>query len=286
MPQEVRAISLNMTSEIGADDALIYVKVVPESRDGLLVYGRTPLPEEQGLDLPIIFYPENGEELHFKQGSIKLSIMDIDKHASKYSDGYASITNTLWTWLSIGQPTSIEIFRLIMATGHRLDATHSILADILKRRDNIKGSFITQRECAFEALSLAEIFVVVFSKSINLSYTIKKSSKSITEIPIAIKNIKKSVDEMRNAFEHIESRAFGRVKNKNAPEVVSIFDQGEFISRGILSYLGHKIDLVNEVPKILINLREYLFKLAIEIGGNTKICSQDICFFNTNNNTA
>lgn len=282
MPQEVRAISLNLTPEVGANDSLIWIKVVPDSRDGSIVYGRSPLPQEKDLDLPIIFYPENGEELRFKPGSILFSIIDIDKHATKYEDGYSSITNTLWTWLIIGSPSNMVIFRLLLATARRLDAAHSLLIDILKRRDNIQGSFIFQRESAFDALALAEIFIITLSRSINLVYKIKGCAKSLTDLPLEVRKIKKTIEEMRNAFEHIDDRAFGRVKKNINFEATSIFEQHEFIPEGKLSYLHYKIDLIKEAPRLLVLIREYLFQVAVEFHGSIRICTQPISFFNNN----
>jgi hypothetical protein len=278
VPQEIRAISLNLTSEIGADDAIISIKVVPDGRKGAIVYGRTPNLEEEKLDIPIKYYPENGEELHFKSGSLKFSIIDIDKYASKSLDGYSSISNTLWTWLSIGSPLSMDLFMLILSAGRRLDAAHSLLVDILNKRSNIMGDFISKREYLFGTLSLAEVFIISLNRAVCLIEKIKEINKPVTNIPNEVQHIRTELKEIRDAFEHIDERAFGRIKKESKPEVFSIFNQSDFFPEGIISYLDYKLDLINDIPVVLVKLREYLFKTAVSIGGELKICSQTISF--------
>ena len=42
-PVEVRFLSLNVSLEVGANDGLVAVRVVPAGRDGTKVYGRARL---------------------------------------------------------------------------------------------------------------------------------------------------------------------------------------------------------------------------------------------------
>ena len=45
-PVEIRFLSTNVTPEVGANDGLVAVRVIPAGRDGTKVYGRTLKPGE------------------------------------------------------------------------------------------------------------------------------------------------------------------------------------------------------------------------------------------------
>ena len=91
----IRFIGLNLTPEVGADDTLVGVRVVPAGRDGNVVLGRTLGWDETDAGEAITVRP--GETLRFPPGSIRVSLRDVDKESKPGSDGYAAIANTIWT---------------------------------------------------------------------------------------------------------------------------------------------------------------------------------------------
>ena len=92
-------VTLNLTPTVGEDDCLLYTRIVPDGRDGAVVYARSLLPGEQDDGQPVLLKPESGERLTFRQGAIRLSIEDADRLVKSEPDGYKPITNTVWTWL-------------------------------------------------------------------------------------------------------------------------------------------------------------------------------------------
>lgn len=97
-PVEIRFLSVNVTPDVGANDSLVAVRVVPAGRDGTKVYGRTLKPGEVDLGTPVTYDPYAGEKLHFGPGSVQITIQDVDRMAKPGPDGYATISNTVWTW--------------------------------------------------------------------------------------------------------------------------------------------------------------------------------------------
>jgi hypothetical protein len=112
-PHEIRYLGVSLTPEVGANDALVAVRVVPAGRDGTKVFGRTLVDGEPDSGAPVSFLPYAGEELHFPPGSVRFLLRDVDNLSPRGPDGYAPISNTLWTWLTVGAPPNPALFRFL-----------------------------------------------------------------------------------------------------------------------------------------------------------------------------
>jgi hypothetical protein len=86
-PIEVRFLGLNLTSEVGADDCLVAVPVVPAGRDGTKIYARALGPDETYHGAVLTYDPSAGEEIHFRPGSLQITIQDVDHMAKPAPDG-------------------------------------------------------------------------------------------------------------------------------------------------------------------------------------------------------
>jgi hypothetical protein len=84
-------------------------------------------------------------------------------------------------------------------------------------------------------------------------------------LPATSDSKKNSIREIRNAFEHIEDCALGQVKGKPYPEALPVFEQGNFVGRGILRYGSHSLDLRTEVPRMLVEARQYVYDVAVDV---------------------
>ena len=65
---------------------------------------------------------------------------------------------------------------------------------------------------------------------------------------------------MRNAFEHIDERAEGRIGRFKEfdPEALTIFGQPDFIESSELSYKGYSVKFEEEVISALLECREFI----------------------------
>jgi hypothetical protein len=153
---------------VGPDDALVTVRIAPNGRDGNIVFARILRPDEDDDGIALVINPAAGERLQLRPQSIQISIRDVDRYAKSEPDGYAPITNTIWSWLIIGNPTSPERFRYLLVAGRRLDGTHALLIQVSSIMAGLSGGFIGRRERLFRAFSIAEILTVALVRRIDL----------------------------------------------------------------------------------------------------------------------
>jgi hypothetical protein len=277
---ELRAIFLSLTPEVGADDVLLSVAIVPDGREGNVVYARTPHPNEQPPHDPVVLDLEAGDRLSSRPGAIQISILDIDRCATVREDGYEPITNTLWTWLSIGSPASPDLFRYLLATGRRLDGTHDLLVHV---RSLIAGTpprgFILVREHLFRALSVAEILMVALSRCVEMIHRLNDRFGLSLTLPPALLTHLPAITQIRHAFEHIDERALGQVRGRPDGVAVSAFDQRDFVRSGVLRYGAHSFSLGTDAPQLLLQCRQFVFNVAVHIGGPAKAFAGPLDFF-------
>ena len=71
-PHSISHIAVCLTPEVGANDTLVGVRVVPMGHQGKTILGRTLMDGEQDSGEPIRFYPYDGESIHFAPGSVQM----------------------------------------------------------------------------------------------------------------------------------------------------------------------------------------------------------------------
>ena len=96
-PIEIRSIALNLTPDVGADDVLVAVRLIPNGRHGNVVLARSLRPDEKDDDTPVVVSPAIGERLEIPPGDFQISIRDVDRSAKAGLHGYATITNKIST---------------------------------------------------------------------------------------------------------------------------------------------------------------------------------------------
>ena len=83
-------------------------------------------------------------------------------------------------------------------------------------------------------------------------------------VPDSVAGTSAAVKAMRDAFEHIDERAEGRVKiGELHPEALTIFDQPEFVASSMLRYRLHQLNFESQVIRALVDCRELIMD-AIE----------------------
>jgi hypothetical protein len=264
------AISVSLTDVVGADDSLLMIRVTEDGREGNIVYARTLRPGEDPPTPPLMINPSAGEILQFRSGAISISLEDVDRSlAHAAPDGFASVTNTLWTWLMLGSPASPELFRYLLAASRRLDAAHAILVDTITRIDTLSGTFLSVRAKAFETLGIAEVLVVALGRTLDMVSSVPTRFGISVAPPSFLMTRVVKITKLRNAFEHIEDRALGQVRGKPHAEALTIFDQAAFLE-GKLSYAGEDLELREEGLRLAVEMRHFLYAVAASIAGEVK----------------
>ena len=83
------------------------------------------------------------------------------------------------------------------------------------------------------------------------------------EIPDSLRKLEPIVKDMRNAFEHIDERAQGKINQRVQmdAEALTIFDQPDFIESLVLHYRGKDLHFYEDVLAALLRCRELVLKV-------------------------
>ena len=264
----VTYISLNLSPEVGADDSLVGVRVVPAGRQGSRLYGRTLNQGEPDTGQGISIEP--GEILTFPAGSISVTMADVDRNTKPGPDGYAPVANTVWSWLAIPPPpleTDHTFVNYLFAAARRLDAAHKHCAAALAFLTSPpRGAGFPAREAIFDALGHAESMCIALNRAVRMITQAQSTIATSLPVPQDVTAVEQPVVAIRNAFEHIDERAVGKARHENSIDAVSAFDQTDFFNSGILRYANHSLDLKSEVVPALIAGRQYIIEVATSAG--------------------
>ena len=104
--------------------------------------------------------------------------------------------------------------------------------------------------------------MIALGRSIDMVTRARSLIGTTVPVPTNITNSIQAVSEIRNAYEHIEDRALGRVRQKPDPQALTIFDYRRLLDDDEIVYAGHSLNLVNEVPTLLRDARQYLKDVA------------------------
>ena len=274
--EPITYISINLGPDAGVDDAVVGVRVVPEGRNGNEVYGRTLHIDESDTGEGIILVA--GEKLVFPPGSVKVTLKDVDRYVDPEVDGYASVANTVWTWLQIPPSPCHAYFLYMLAASRRLDRAHALCVGVLQELGHRPDEpFIKTRVRIFGALGNAESMCIALNRAIVMAGDASARFSVKTAVPSEVQAVKDAVLAIRNAFEHIDERAFGGARRETPEEAMSIFNQADLVASGTLRYAGHALSLRTQVIPALLAARKFIYDVIAEAGA-TKTVNKPIEF--------
>ncbi len=264
--EDIAYISLNLSPTLEANDTVVGVRVVPAGRDGNLVYARSLNEGEpdNGERIPL----EIGDKLVCPPGSIKVTLEDVDRYAEQEFDGYAPITNTVWTWLHVPPSPDEFFFNFMLTASRRLDDAHALCASALRELGHRPDEpFIKTRSRIFNAFGNAEQMCIYLSLVIELINDARTRFSLKTDVPAEVEEIASRVRAIRNAFMHPYSHVpGGHIDKEDLGDPTEILDQEELLSHGILSFAGHSLDLRKQIIPTLIATRKFIYDVISEIG--------------------
>ena len=262
----VTYIGINLGPKVGESDLLAGVRVVPAGRNGNRLYGRTLNHGEpdSGDGIPL----EVGETLEFPAGSVSVTMADVDRYSKPGADGYAPVANTVWTWLAIPPREYDQTFvNYLLAAARRLDAAHAHCSGALRGlTDHHNKMGFRAREAMFDALGDAESMCVALSRAIRMIALARATISASAAVPEEISAIEHAVQAIRDAFEHIDERAVGKARREKPIDAVSVFDQSDFFTSGVLRYAGQSLDIRGEAIPALIAGRRFIVEAATQAG--------------------
>lgn len=278
----IEGFGIHLTKEVGTtEDLLYFARIIPDGREGRIVYARTLQRGEPDPGATVTIRPRTGETLEFREGGLFVSIAEVDDLLLKTTPS-GQITNTLWTWFRIAATGTTEQHNYILAAGRRLDSAKILHTNILQLLDQVGAQDLRplrRRHAAYEAIATAEIFIVALNRALQMIVALKKYFGVTASIPVEITSAVEAIYHIRNAYEHIEDRAFGKVKRKPDADALSVFDYTRFITSGVVSYAGHQLDVRAQTIAIFVAAREYLLTVTAELCGPMRINTAAIAFF-------
>lgn len=278
--EPITHLSMNLGPNVGGNDALLGVRIVPVRKDGDTIIAKTLNHGQPDSGEGIARHAN--EKLLLPPGYAKITIQDVDKENSPHADGYAAVSNTIWTWLQFGPSPDPVLFRFLFAAARRLDSAHDLCVDALEQlggpRDepNIKA-----RARLFKALGYAELMCVAFHRAVTMIEIIPSQFSASAAIPKTVDAISPALKDIRDSLEHIEERAFEIVNARGDihADALTIFSQADYYTSGVLSYANHSLDVRGEVVPALISSRQYVFNVAVEKAGGAWSNNVPIEFF-------
>jgi len=218
--------------------------------------------EGQGIIL------RQGYSLTFPAGAIEISIEQLDNHATKSEDGYASLTNTLWTWFNFSPSTRPEAVRFILAASRRLDAAHRMVT--LVRQGLIydfpeRTTGMELRDKIYETIAAVEMAVVAINRVLQMTEQLRTRLGVQVSLPLNVVQKLPEIKQIRNAYEHIEDRAFGMVYNRPDPEALTVFNFDTLFRNRAVTYGQCSLNIDQECTDLIISAREYIKLAAIEL---------------------
>ena len=123
----VTHISLNLLSGM-----LLSMRVVPDGRDGNVVFGRTLRwgEADDGRGVTVA----RGEEFTIPKGRLVVQLDHIDSLSELGPGGYAPVANTIWTWYQVGPHPDAGVYRALLSLARRVDTAHELWAIAVKQR--------------------------------------------------------------------------------------------------------------------------------------------------------
>ena len=263
-------ISINLGPGVGGEGFIVGLRVVPAGRNGNEVYGRTLNTGEpddgKGITLNV------GDRLIYPDGSLKITLKDVDQYAQVSPGEYPPITNTVWTWSRIPPPHESEEFsNYTLALARRLDQAHALYVQVMQKLDSRQEETgIPARNQAFNALADSESMCLALSRAISMISNASDKIGLEISVPPGLQTIEKPVTAIRDAVEHIDERALGVARRETPADALSIFDQGDLVTSRVLSYAEYSLSLPLDVLPNLVKARQLIYE-AIENRADTKM---------------
>ena len=240
---------------------LLTGRLVPDGREGNKVFARTLRWGEE--DTGEVVNVGAGEQLIIRAGGLVINSDEIDALSPRGFGGYAPVANTVWTWYSIvGE--RVGFFVYLFALARRLDAAHAAWELAIQEREKAGDEGAVGRRIGFfRALSEAEVAIIALHRGMTMLLRFNGVFPLGLEIPDSLRHLEPVVKDMRDAFEHIDERAQGKINQRGHmdAEALTIFDQPDFVQSAVLHYRGNDLHFHADVLAALLSCRELVLKV-------------------------
>jgi hypothetical protein len=196
----------------------------------------------------------------FDRNSIVLDIERIDKMFPAEEDGYVPLANTTWTWMNLQQAPGMEtLARYLLAAARRLDVARRCFKRVREQMDHLSSATGGPqiRAGLFEIVGQIEITVVALSRAIDMAVELNAVVPVTLLVPPSVLGARETLKDLRNAYEHVEDRAKGQVRNVPHPHALTIFNWTSLLREDAITYGDRRLKL-SDIPGLLLDTRGYL----------------------------
>lgn len=256
-------LGLHATSgETAVNDLLLGMRVLPLRREGRVVFARTLRFGE--IDTGQRVHVRPGEQIQFEEGSLVLELDYIDSLEPPTASGYVPLTPVLASWWGFSRPSDESKVRYVLAAARRLDIASQLLGALKAAEEALSETtpLAEAKRQVFAVIGAIEVAVGAFGRAMSMVADAPDSIRGSVPVPANIAAAIPAITEIRNAYEHIEDRAFGSVWGKPHPDALDIFDHTELLQTDTIVYGASRLDLSAEVPELMAAAREFLKSVA------------------------
>jgi hypothetical protein len=263
----IAAVGLHTSDQVGANDMIFDLRVVPDGRAPGTVYARTLRFNE--LDDGRRVHVRPGETLTLAPGAVTVQLDAIDEYYRKVDPARpeGSLATALRVWFGMGTGQAPELLMLMSAAAYRLDAAHHLLCHAEVARCSLQQagdqSSAAQVAKVDELIHLVQEGIVALARCIALVRCGVEQAEFDVALPAPIANHMVAIKDIRDAYEHIDERALGRVGNKKVVDQRSfmIFKHEALVRDGLIEYFDHRLAL-SDLPEVLEACRATIKALA------------------------
>ncbi len=260
-------ISLNASGEVGANDAIFWVRIVPDGRDGNVVRGRTLRRDEtdDGRRVPL----RPGDTFEVPQGSVVVELGAIDDlyRTIDPERPEGSLATALRVWFGISTGGTVSVPRIVVAAAHRHDAAGHLLGAAARLRRTLAADAGVLGRAQLlvkidELIHLTQEGLVALGRCVALITRARKLASFPLDVHPVLAEHQQAIMAIRHSLEHIDERAQGNIRQGVADaRAFMIFDHEPLVRDNTILYLEHVLDL-DVIPDVLDACRESIKLLA------------------------
>jgi hypothetical protein len=246
-------------------DLITAMRVVPVRKEGTTIFARSLSLGEADDGRRIHVRP--GDSITFEAGAIKAELDAIDAREQATESGHVPLSPVLAAWFHIGRENwDDSLVRYALAAARRLDMANELLIRAKEVERSINASPDMPgpdlRRSMFAMLGLIELAMISLGRALLMIRKLPKTFNLNVTIPEAVEAAYPAVNDIRNAYEHIEDRALGTVHGSPSEAALTIFDYERLLREDIISYGGHELDLAGQVPTVITEARAALKQMV------------------------
>jgi hypothetical protein len=183
-------------------------------------------------------------------------------------DGYRPIVEPLWAWAqTVGIPQRQQSL-LVLSAARRLDTGHLQVERVRDGIDSLPSlSSPAGREQLYEVLGDAEIALIALNRAITMAAKLSGLYRLPVSFPKIVSEKRSLLDNLRDAYEHVDDRALDRIHGKAAGEeaMLGFRSFSVLIEERRFTDGNDTLGLDEEMTRLVIATRDYLVKSWAEL---------------------